>query len=101
MLIVDMSDYMKIEKDLVKRISDIARLKLNEDETENFTKQVSDIIDAFKSLDEVDTKNVKPSFHPQGISDVYREDKAEKFDWDPLSNTKHKDGKNFKGPKII
>ena len=96
-----MTDYWKIDKELVKRVSDNARLKLTEEETEKFTKQMSDILAAFKSLDEVDTKDVKPSFHPQEVSDVYREDKAEKFDWDPLSNTKHKEKKYFRGPRII
>ncbi len=82
-------------------MADIARLKLTEQEIEKFTKQLEDILSAFKSLDEVNTDKVKPSFHPQEISDVYREDKAEKFDWNPLANTKHKDGKYFKGPRVV
>ncbi|MBI2547200.1 MAG: Asp-tRNA(Asn)/Glu-tRNA(Gln) amidotransferase subunit GatC [Candidatus Aenigmarchaeota archaeon] len=85
----------------MERVSKNARLKLSEEETSKFTQQLKDVLGAFKSLDEVDTGNVKPSFHPQEISDVYREDKAEKFDWDPLSNTKHKEGKYFKGPRIV
>lgn len=96
-----MTDYWKIEKELVKRITNNARLNLGDDEIEKFTKQLKDVLDAFKSLDEVDTSDVKPSFHPQEISDVYREDKAEKFDWDPLTNTKHNEGKYFKGPRIV
>ncbi len=74
---------------------------MSEKEIEKFTKQLEAILIAFKSLDEVDTDKEKPSFHPQEISDVYREDKAEKFDWDPLANTKHKEGKHFKGPRIV
>lgn len=96
-----MTDYWKIDKELVKRVSTNAHLRLTEEETENFTQQLKDILSAFKTLDEIDTKDVKPSFHPQEISDIYREDKAEKFDWDPLANTKHKEGKHFKGPKIV
>ena len=95
-----MTDYWKIDKNLVKRVADNARLNLSDEEVDKFTQQLEDVVGAFKTLDEVDTKNVKPSFHPQEISDVYREDKAEKFSWDPLSNTKHKEGKNFKGPRI-
>ncbi len=82
-------------------MADTARLDLSESEIEKFTSQLKDVLNAFKNLDDVDTKNVKPSFHPQEISDVYREDKAEKFDWDPLANTKHKEGRHFKGPKIV
>lgn len=76
-------------------------MKLSENETEIFTRQLKDVLEAFKSLDEVNTEKVKPSFHPQEISDVYREDEAEKFDWEPLSNTKHKEKKYFKGPRIV
>ena len=96
-----MVDYWQIDKGLVKKVAENSRLDLTEEETTEFTKQMKDIVTAFKNLDEVDTDNTKPSFHPQEISDVYREDKAEKFDWNPLANTKHKDGKNFKGPRII
>ena len=96
-----MTDYWKIDKELVNRVSGNARLKLSEEEIEKFAKQLEDILEAFKSLDEVSVEKVKPSFHPQEISDIYREDKAEKFDWDPLANTKHKEKKYFKGPKIV
>lgn len=96
-----MTDYWKVDKDLVKRVSSNSRLKLTDEEIEKFTSQLRDILHAFKSLDEVDTEKVKPSFHPQEISDVYREDKVEKFDWDPFANTKHKEKKYFKGPRII
>ena len=96
-----MVDYWKVDEELIKRVAKNARLKLSDEEIEQFTKQLGDILGAFKSLDEVKTDKVKPSFHPQEISDVYREDKAEKFDWDPLANTKHKEKKYFKGPKIV
>lgn len=94
-------DYWKIDKDLVNRISRNARLRLSEEEIEKFAKQLEDVLGAFKSLDEVNTEKIKASFHPQEISDVYREDKAGKFDWEPLTNTKHKEKKYFKGPRII
>lgn len=96
-----MTDYWKIDKELVNRVSRNARLKLSEEEIEKFTQQLKDVLEAFKSLDEVNTDKIKPSFHPQEISDVYREDKSEKFDWDPLANTNHKERKYFKGPRIV
>lgn len=94
-------DYWKIDEELVKKVAGNAKLNLNEKEIKQFTQQLKDVLAAFKSLDEVDTDKVSPSFHPQEISDVYREDKAEKFDWEPLANTKHKENKYFKGPRIV
>lgn len=96
-----MLDYWKIDKELVKRVADNARLKLTDKEIENFTKQLSDILSTFRKLDEVDTKNVKASFHPQEMKNVLRDDKPEEWKWQPLANTKHKEEKYFKGPKIV
>ena len=96
-----MPDYWKIDKSLVKRVADNARLKLNDEELENFTNQLSEILKTFRKLDEVDTKNVKPSFHPIEMKNVIRDDKAEGWKWDPLANAKHKEERYFKGPKIV
>lgn len=96
-----MPDYWKIDKALVKRVADNARLRLTDKEIENFTNQLSDILSTFKKLDDVDTKDVKASFHPQEMKNVLREDKVEEWEWKPLSNTKHKEEKYFKGPKIV
>jgi aspartyl-tRNA(Asn)/glutamyl-tRNA(Gln) amidotransferase subunit C len=96
-----MVDYWKIDKRLVKSVADNARLKLTEQEIEKFTKQLEDILQAFKEIDKVNTDNVKPSFHPQEIKNVFREDKTKAWKWDPLANTKHKEKKYFKGPKIV
>lgn len=94
-------EYWKIDKELVKHISKIARVDLTEEEINKFTKQMEDILVAFKKIDEVKTENVDPSFHPQEIKNVLREDKAEKWEWQPLENTKHKEGKYFKGPRAV
>jgi len=96
-----MTDYWKIDKELIKRVADNARLKLTEQEIEKFTKQLEDILQAFKEIDKVNTDNVKPSFHPQEIKNVFREDKVKEWKWDTLANTKHKEKKYFKGPKIV
>jgi aspartyl-tRNA(Asn)/glutamyl-tRNA(Gln) amidotransferase subunit C len=90
-----------VDKDLVSYLAEVARLKLSKEEVEKFSEQLKAIIEAFEELDEVDTENVAPSFHPLELSDIVREDLVEKWHWDPLSNTKHKEGKYFKGPKII
>ena len=91
----------EVTKETIKHVAKIARLQLTEDEIERFTVQLKDVLDSFKKIDAVDTKDVKPSFHPQEIKNVFREDKVKKWKWDPLENTKHKEGKHFKGPKIV
>ena len=96
-----MTDYWKIDKELIKRVAKNAKLELTDEEIEKFTQQLEGILSAFKTIDEVDTKNVEPSFHPQEIKNIWREDKPQKWEWDPLANTKHKEGKYFKGQKAV
>jgi aspartyl-tRNA(Asn)/glutamyl-tRNA(Gln) amidotransferase subunit C len=89
-----------LDAKLVKKLAEIARLELSPSELEKYSEQLKVIIEAFKELDEVDTDDVKPSFHPLEISDVLREDLVEEWDWEPLSNSAHKEGKYLRGPKI-
>ncbi len=94
-------DYWKIDRKLVKHVAQIARLELTEEELNKFTEQLKSILHAFKSIDAVDTANVEPSFHPQPLKNDWRDDKVKPWQWQPLANTKHKEGKYFKGPKIV
>ena len=95
-----MSDQWTIDRGLVERIAKVARLELTEDEIEKFTKQLKVILEAFRELDDVDTEGVEPSFHPQEISNVLRDDEVTPWIWDPLENTEHREGRHFKGPRI-
>lgn len=93
--------YWSVNKDLVEHVAKIARLELTEEEIERFTIQLKAVLKAFKNIDEVDTSDVKPSFHPQPLANNWREDEVKLWKWQPLDNTKHKEGKYFKGPKIV
>jgi len=89
-----------VTRKLVLELASAARLHLTEEETEKYAQQLSVILDAFKELDEVDTDGVEPSFHPIEIVDSLREDKPEKWDWDPLANVADSEAGYIRGPKI-
>lgn len=91
----------EITEETVRHVAKIARLELTEEEIKKFSKQLSDVLNAFKEIDKVNIENTNPSFHPQEIKNVFREDEVKKWDWDPFSNTKHKEERYFKGPKIV
>jgi len=95
-----MSHQWSIDRELVERIAKVARLELTEAEVETFTGQLKVILESFKELDKVDTEGIEPSFHPQELANVLREDEATPWDWDPFENTGYREGKHFKGPKI-
>ncbi len=90
----------EIDRKLVEHLAEVSRLELTEEELERFTGQLRVILEAFREIDEVDTDGVEPSFHPSELKNVWRDDAAEPWDWDPFGNSQHKEGRYFKGPRI-
>ena len=94
---------MKIDNQIIEKVTQNARLKLTKKEIEEITPQLSEILQAFSKLDELDTENVNPSFQPIELKNVLREDKEKQplTQEEILSNTKHKKDGFFKCPKVI
>ncbi len=94
---------IEITEDTVYHVAKTARLDLTEKEAKKFTNELKEIVSAFSKLDELDTDNVKASFHPIEIKNVLREDKTEKCftQEEVLSLTEHKKDGYFKGPKVV
>jgi aspartyl-tRNA(Asn)/glutamyl-tRNA(Gln) amidotransferase subunit C len=94
---------MKLDKSLIKHVAEVARLNLTEQEIKEFLPQLKEILDAFSKIQEVDTDNVKPSYHAVEMKNALREDKPKKCldNETALKNTEHKKEGYFKGPKVI
>jgi len=99
-----MNPKKELSKETIDHISKLALLELSEEEKENLSKQLGDIIKYFKKLDDLDTSNIEPTTHPiEGLFNVFREDEP----WESLSNeeatknTKHKQDGYFKAPRIL
>ncbi len=94
---------MKVDKELIKHVAELARLKLTEKEIDKFLPQLKEALEYFSKLDKVKTDNVKPSFQPVEIKNVLREDKEEKClaQDEALSLTEHKKDGYFKGPRAV
>ena len=92
-----------VDKKTVKKVAQIARINLTEKELKKFSGDLNSILNAFKILDELNTKNVKPTFQPIEVKNVMRDDKIEKSltQKEALSNTKNKEKKYFKGPRAL
>jgi aspartyl-tRNA(Asn)/glutamyl-tRNA(Gln) amidotransferase subunit C len=98
-----MVEYWKIDRELVEHIALISRLRLTEDEKTLYTRQLGEVIGSFKSLDEISSllESEPAAFHAINFENIWRLDKAEKTNWDPLANSLEKKDGYFKGPKII
>jgi len=94
---------MKINKELIEHVADIARLKLTKKEIDEFQPQLKEVLDTFSKIESVNTDNTEPSFQPVEIKDVMREDETESCltQEEALSNTEHKKEGYFKGPKVV
>jgi len=71
-----------ISKQDVQHIAKLARLGLTENEIKKFQKDLSSVLDYFKSLKEIDVSKIEPTFHPaehffEKKLEIMREDKAE------------------------
>lgn len=63
----------------VRYVAKLARIKLNNEEEEIFSKQLNDIIKWFEKLDEIDTSNTKPLFSSTSIENSYFDDIVQDF----------------------
>lgn len=94
---------MNIDKELIKKIAENARLNLTEAEIKEFLPQLKEVLKNFEIIQNAPTKNIKPSFQPLEIKNVTREDETKPClsQEDALKNSKHKQDGYFRGPKAI
>ena len=95
---------VEFSKDTIEHLSKLALIELSEEEKEKISKQLGDILNYFKKIDDLDTSNVKPTTHPiSNLVNVYRED----IPWKSLTNeeatknSKYKKDGYFKAPRIL
>lgn len=92
-----------INKEQVKYVAQLARLELTEEEYDKFTDQLGDILNHAEKISGLNLENIKPTTHPQLITNVFREDETldSLSQEDALSNAPDKENNMFKVPRII
>ena len=65
---------MPIDHAQVQHIAALVRIALTDAETAAFTRQLSDILDQFQTLQSMDTAGVEPTAHVAGLDTVLRDD---------------------------
>lgn len=93
----------RIDQAEVRKVAKLSRLDLSEEEIEEFTGQLSAILDYVAKMNELDTTGVEPLAHCLPISNVFREDVVKKSlgTEKTLANAPQRDGAFFKVPKIL
>jgi aspartyl-tRNA(Asn)/glutamyl-tRNA(Gln) amidotransferase subunit C len=93
----------KIDQPQVRKVAKLSRLELTEAEVEEFTGQLSAILDYVEKMNELDTTNVEPLAHCLPVSNVFRQDRAKESlgTEKTLANAPQRDEEFFKVPKIL
>ena len=68
---------MKLTREEVHHIALLARLGLSREEVEKFMLQLSNILENFEILEQVDTASLSPTAQTIALQNVFREDKPE------------------------
>ena len=94
---------MKITKDEVLYVADLARLDLDDASIDKFAGQIGDVLEYVAKLNEVDTEGLQPTSHAISLTNAFREDELRPpLDREQaLANAPEKEDGNFVVPKII
>ncbi|MCJ7521335.1 MAG: Asp-tRNA(Asn)/Glu-tRNA(Gln) amidotransferase subunit GatC [Dehalococcoidia bacterium] len=67
---------MELSREEVQHIARLARLGVDEADLDKFSVQLSDILENFEILQQIDTAGVPPTSHPVAVSNVMRDDQV-------------------------
>jgi aspartyl-tRNA(Asn)/glutamyl-tRNA(Gln) amidotransferase subunit C len=87
----------------VEHISWLASINIADQEKEEFVDQLGSVLEYFQQLDEVDTKDVEPTYRVVDLANIFRDDiPGESLDQEEsLSNAPRKEDGYFKSPRIV
>lgn len=92
-----------IDREQVHKVAHLARLDLAAQEEEQFTTQLSSILDYFEQLSELDVSDVQPTTRAIDVSNVTRADELQPYndrEW-ILNNAPERESDFFKVPQIL
>ncbi len=67
---------MSLTRGEVLHIARLARVGLSEEDVATFQEQLSEILDHFETLRQLDTEGVRPTSHPLALESVMRTDEV-------------------------
>lgn len=95
---------ISITPELLDYLSELAKLKLTDEEKEAFLRDLNRILEYFSIIDEVEVADVEPAFHVLGLSNVMREDEVGGdvlTQEEALANASHKEEGYIKAPRMV
>ncbi|MER2063167.1 MAG: Asp-tRNA(Asn)/Glu-tRNA(Gln) amidotransferase subunit GatC [Alkalibacterium sp.] len=69
---------MAINEETVKQVAKLAKLEIEEESIQDFTKELDQIVEMVEQLEELDTEGVEGTYHGLPQKNVWREDIVQK-----------------------
>ena len=93
----------KISASDIRKVAQLARLELPENQIEIYTSQLEEILSYIDQLQEIDTQNIPPTTRAVEVVNAMREDLVENncSREDILNQAPHREGEFFRVPKIL
>ncbi len=94
----------KLSRDDILKLALLARLDLTDEEIEEFTVELSEVLQYVELLQSVDTDGLKPTNQVSGLTNVTREDEEIDYGYDPhdlLKNLPAVEGDLIKVKRMI
>lgn len=94
---------MKVSKEEIKHIADLARLEIDESEIDNYILNLQDILNFTNIVNNAPVENLDVTIGANEAKNVFRKDEVEVFEDNEalLANAKEKERNMFKIPKVI
>ena len=94
---------MKLNREEVLHIALLARLGLSEDEVDRLREQLSNILENFEILQQVDTSGIPPTAHSIALQNVMKPDEVAPSlpQSEILNNAPQRDGDFFKIKAVL
>jgi aspartyl-tRNA(Asn)/glutamyl-tRNA(Gln) amidotransferase subunit C len=94
---------MQIDRDLILKLENLAKLELSESEREKLAKDMGNILDMVEKLKELDTTNIEPLVYISEVENQLRADEVSRqvSNEEALSNAPASGKPFFKVPKVI
>lgn len=94
---------MKVSKEEIKHIADLARLEIDESEIDNYILNLQDILNFANIVNNAPVENLDVTIGANEAKNVFRKDEVEVFEDNEtlLANAKEKERNMFKIPKVI
>ena len=93
----------KISSSDVRKVAQLSRLELPEDQIQTYTKQLEEILSYVEQLQEIDTENIPPTTRAVEVVNAMREDIVEVScsREDLLNQAPQREGDFYRVPKIL